>query len=133
MQLSKPQNLVLGLIIIIAILVIGYFRGKDYTGKIKTNMQMANAQVIKSSMAHRGGVVIDYIFYYDNIEYQNQETVGIYSGLREVFVNKSFPVVFSGTQPKFSQILLLPSDFEKYNLTYPDSLNWLKDLIQRSN
>lgn len=133
MQLSKTQNLVLGLIILIAIFSIGYFRGKDYTGKIKSDMQMASAQVIKSSMAHRGGIVIDYIFYYDNIEYQNQETLGIYSGLRDVFVNKSFPVVFSGTQPKYSQILLLPVDFEKYNLKYPDSLNWLKGLVQKSN
>jgi hypothetical protein len=133
MQLSKTQNLVLGLIIMIAILVIGYSKGKDYTGKIRTNMQMANAQVIKSSMAHRGGVVIDYIFYYDNIEYQNQETLAIYSGLRDIFVNKSFPVVFSGTQPKYSQILLLPTDFQKYSLTYPDSLNWLKTLVEKSN
>ena len=133
MQLSKTQNWVLGLIILIAILVIGYFRGKDYTGKIKADMQMANAQVIKSSMARRGGVVIDYIFYYDNKEYQNQETLAIYSGLRTVFENKSFPVVFSGSQPTYSQLLLLPADFEKYNLTYPDSLNWLNDRVQKSN
>ncbi len=96
-------------------------------------MQITSGKVIKTSMAYRGGVVIDYIFYYDDIEYQDQTTRGIYSGLREVFANKYFPVVFSASQPKNNEMLLLPGDFENYNLQYPDSLNWLKILVQGSN
>jgi hypothetical protein len=67
-----------------------------------------------------------------NLEYQIEKAMGINSGLRNTFQNKYFPIVFSGNHPGYNDMLILPEDYERYNLRYPDSLIWIKELVNRS-
>ena len=41
------------------------------------------------------------------------------------------PVLYSCSDPDFSQLLLLPEDFKEYDLPYPDSLMWLEKYIKK--
>jgi len=132
MNLNKVKDSVLGIIIISIIVLVAINKRKKNKKEIQADMQFTSGKIMKSSMSHRGGVKIEYIYYYNNIEYQDEETMGIYSGLKDVFPNKYFPVVFSGSQPQINQMLILPEDFDRYNLKYPDSLNWIKAVVRRS-
>lgn len=52
--------------------------------------------------------------------------------VRKYFMGKTFPAVYYPSNPSNSNILILPSDFEKYNYIFPDSLNWVKRLIEEN-
>lgn len=45
------------------------------------------------------------------------------------FIGKTFPVIYNPKHPSISSILIIPSDFARYNYQYPDSLNWVKKYI----
>ena len=42
-------------------------------------------------------------------------------------MNKFFPVVYSTISPKKGILLVSPADFERWDLEFPDSLNWVKE------
>ncbi len=37
----------------------------------------------------------------------------------------SFPVIYNTKKPGQSEVLVFPSDFEEFNLPFPDSLRWV--------
>lgn len=43
------------------------------------------------------------------------------------YMNKFFPVVYSTISPKKGILLVSPADFERWDLEFPDSLNWVKE------
>ena len=125
MKISKKMGVVLIMLIFVTIILISNWQSNKKTKIIKANMGIVIGEITNSSSAHRGGVVINYAFHYNGL-FQNDKTMGIYSGTRDYFLMKTFPVVFSKSQPEINEILILPDDFEKYGLQYPDSLIWVK-------
>jgi hypothetical protein len=64
--------------------------------------------------------------------YNNQSLIiDLWKG--NLFVNKNFPVIFSKNKTNVNEILIFPKDFEKYKLPYPDSLIWVKKLLDKSS
>jgi len=122
---NKTKLNILFLIIIISIIVY-YKRGENHTIKeIKNNIGFATGIVLNSSASHRGGIALKFKFYNKDSIYYNSKTLGIYSGFRNKFSAKTFLVVFSLKDPNQNEMLMLPEDFNKYGLQYPDSLNWV--------
>ena len=42
-------------------------------------------------------------------------------------MNRTLPVIYEKDNPKNSWLLIRPTDFEYFNLQFPDSLNWIKE------
>ncbi|MCW3075354.1 MAG: hypothetical protein JWP69_2423 [Flaviaesturariibacter sp.] len=66
----------------------------------------------------------EYEFVYNGKSYLNSSLAGVTNSSE--FIGKTFPVRFSPESGK-SEILITLRHFEKYNLTYPDSLEWVKN------
>jgi hypothetical protein len=45
---------------------------------------------------------------------------------KRLFIGKYFPIAYS-PEIDMGQILISPKDFKKYNIAFPDSLNWVSD------
>jgi hypothetical protein len=52
--------------------------------------------------------------------------------VQKYLLGKIFPAVYYPSNPSNSNILILPEDFEKYGYDFPDSLNWVKQLIEEN-
>ncbi len=48
-----------------------------------------------------------------------------------LFINKCFPVIFSPKDTSLNAILITPGDFSAINYSFPDSLNWILEIIQK--
>ena len=47
------------------------------------------------------------------------------------FVNRYFPVMYNPGWGGHSQLLIVPEDFEKFNLPFPDSLEWVLPYLKQ--
>lgn len=50
--------------------------------------------------------------------------------LGQSLVNKKLVVIYSCNDPNDHWLLLYKSDFDKFNISYPDSLLWLKKELE---
>ncbi len=95
--------------------------------EIKDNMELTNALItgVRSSK----GELLLYYYSVKGIKYEG--TYQLYIGYKNAssLINCYFPVVYSKKQPKKRKVLIHPFDFEKYNIRYPDSILWVKNLI----
>lgn len=121
---------VYSILIILTVFFIIYLIGQNCTRQIKEDMIIGNGFVFNSKMAHKGGVNIFYSFSFNNTIVGGTKYLAIPSDLRAIFVNKSFPVVFSSSKTDLNQMLILPKDFERFDLPFPDSLEWINERIK---
>jgi hypothetical protein len=131
MSNNKRISNIAFIIIIISLLLFYTWRANNRKNIIKSDIEFRIGKVIKTSTTHRGAVTIEYSFFYNSL-FQNDQALGIFSGLRDYFLNKTFPVVFSKKKPGVNEMLILPKDFERYNLQYPDSLRWVTELLDKN-
>ncbi len=69
---------------------------------------------------------IMYEYYIDQKRYVNSANYNC-----ELPKSTKVPVIYSCSDEDNSGLLLLPEDFHKYNMEYPDSLKWLEKYINR--
>ena len=63
-------------------------------------------------------------FYYGGHNYKSSHGKGGGEG-HSLFMNSCFPIAINKENPEENAVLIFPSDFERYNLNFPDSLNWV--------
>lgn len=79
------------------------------------------------SMPSRGTVGY-YTFNIDEEQWAGEITSARLLDLGPAVFKRSFPVIYNSGDPKQSQILIFPDQFEYYNLPFPDSLQWVQDI-----
>jgi hypothetical protein len=52
-----------------------------------------------------------------------------YLKMQNTLIGKSFPIIINKKKPEMNQMLILPEDFEFYNIPFPDSLQWVKEKL----
>src|SRR5450755_4868221 len=50
--------------------------------------------------------------------------------VKSFLLNRTFPVIYSPNYPKNNYILIRPEDFNRFNYSFPDSLNWVLKYIR---
>ncbi|MCD6020276.1 MAG: hypothetical protein K0S53_3397 [Bacteroidetes bacterium] len=45
----------------------------------------------------------------------------------DIFINRTFLVIYNPYDPEHNDILMQETDFQKYYFPYPDSLRWVKE------
>jgi hypothetical protein len=59
----------------------------------------------------------------------NSEVLGL-SDAKSFFLGKAFPVVYDPDHPNNNFILISPESFKKFNVSFPDSLQWVKKYVK---
>ena len=117
-------------VLVSAVFFVFYLVGQSETRQIKRNITISDARVHQTKMGHKGGVNLFYSYYAEGKVYYGKERYPFSSDSRNLFYNRSFPIAYSSKKPELNKILLLPSDFQKFNMSFPDSLQWLLKLRQ---
>jgi hypothetical protein len=108
---------------------------KTFRDKILESPSIVFGEVIEySSDGAKHGSSIKYRFSYNNKTF-NSKSSGTsffsnrYSSLQSFIDGKKFPVIFNKKDPEMNQMLIIPDDFEFYNMPFPDSLQWVKEKL----
>jgi hypothetical protein len=131
--MSKKFSNILVLFIAISLCFFYYWRGQKHKEIIQNDFQIANGKIIECKVHHRAALWIKYSFTYRDEIYYNSQSLIIDLWKGNLFVNKSFPVIFSKNKPNVNEILIFPKDFERYKMPYPDSLIWVNKLLDKSS
>ncbi len=57
----------------------------------------------------------------NKIDYQ----LAVWGVLWDSLIGRSFPLIYDTTSPNINHLLIFPTDFETWNLPFPDSLKWV--------
>jgi hypothetical protein len=90
--------------------------------------------IVECYSQRRGGIGMKYTFY------ANGEILDGHSGLiditrkrcNEKFVGKTFTVLYEIGDPENNEILISPNDFKRFQLPFPDTLEWVTPFTNQS-
>jgi hypothetical protein len=118
--------------IIILGFVIAFFRSCGSEEQLMKNYTFTNGTVLRFSPDYRGaGGGITYEFVVNGKTYENKSLYApIYSSKGYFFVGRSFPVAYDSTDVNNNTILILPMDFKEFHISFPDSLEWIREYIR---
>lgn len=132
--MQKKKEKAVSILFIIVVLIIAYLLTERDRLRFKNELLKYAGHsigVFKRLKYEKGKPILGvYFFEVDGLKVEGAKAIG---GLREdwrYFVNKSFPVIYSVKDPTINKILVFPSDFSEFKIEYPDSLNWVKRLIE---
>ncbi|MFN8258781.1 MAG: hypothetical protein U0W24_24040 [Bacteroidales bacterium] len=116
-------------IILIILICISFIKREIDKREIKNNMSITVAYILKAYPG-RSGQLIDYYYLANGTKHYGKYQ--LYIGLRnaELLVNHRFLLVYSKKNANKRQILIHPNDYKNYNMDYPDSLNWVRKMIE---
>jgi hypothetical protein len=121
-------------------LLIGHLNGKRYDSAIRENSSITQGSVYDFEHKIKHSAVLKYEFEYEGKKYYSSSSssnTGLrwedeYKILFQQIKGKVFPIYFSRDNPaRYNKILISPKDFEEFNINYPDSLNWVKMILDR--
>lgn len=127
MRMINNSNIKQNLPLLFFILVVLSFLiiNKVRINNIKDTMVITSGTIFNSKLGSRGWIELHYEFFLHDQRFQSLEKIGIPNKYYKIFLNKKFPVVHSSENPKINEMLIFPEDFKKYNIEFPDSLNWV--------
>lgn len=116
---NRKMTLIIGCIIFTVYIFFVLISQKT----LSKNGVLLQAHTLNWAASAKMGMNLRYEFYYKNEKKTGSNSFEKIRGLVD-FENKSFPVMYD---PKLgaSQLLIEPLDFKRFNLSFPDSLNWV--------
>ena len=137
MRKGKFKRIVWGCLIILVVVigvaidkVISEESNKKFIESIMKSPGFSNA--VFSRLKNEKGKVLQALFVFEanGLPYENLRSFGPYKEKWSHFVGRSFPVIYNINDPSMSEILVFPSDFAKFKLKYPDSLEWVNKVFK---
>jgi hypothetical protein len=95
---------------------------------LKKNGVITSGRVTKVYPRVKGGIHINYEFYYKGKKIKGSGLYFIRNKYMNEFENRTFPVIYTPDNPTLKQMLIMKSDFNDFDLQYPDSLKWVLPL-----
>jgi len=117
---------------ILSVVIIGLFIYFGIIGRcqmdkdIKSCNKFGTAEITGIATTSRFAQGTKFSFYVDNKKYTGVKSNRFYRKL----VGYKAPVIYYCKNPWNHELLVEPKDFEKYGLTFPDSLNWILPLLK---
>jgi len=68
----------------------------------------------------------DYTFTVGDVKINSVKGDGRLQAKANHLIKRNFPVIYNSKDPSKNDLLIFPSDFEKYDLIFPDSLIWVE-------
>ncbi len=121
------RDFLIGFIVLLSFCTYFYFRQQS----LKENAALADSLITDIYTIGRSGWVIEYEYEIKGLKYKERSYEYENSFLkrnRDNLINRHFPIVYNLKKPYNSEILITPVFFKKYNISYPDSLEWILKL-----
>ena len=104
--------------------------------KIKENLQVANGAIITKikSVAKVSDLHTFTYSYFVGEQKQIQSCnigMNFKSNASNYLMERSLPVAYEKGNPENSRLLIVPKDFEYFEILFPDSLKWIKNDITK--
>ena len=138
MNKNKYTGLIAFVILIIGFGLCYYFSERN-NNKLKTEIikDAVLTSGIVSAYLHDYKGISEYEYYFSTNEnmanYYSKSSSSssfvTYAKIGKKVLNKSFPVIYNKSLPQYNKILIIPDDFKEYNIPFPDSLNWVKEIL----
>jgi uncharacterized membrane protein YkgB len=111
--------------IVLFLIILGVF----FNFEIKRNAVFTNGKILSYTLATgKSPGYFNYEYEYKNKLFKSNQSISVHSVRK--FFGKSFPVVVSSYTGR-SEILVTPAHFKRFYLPFPDSLNWVKEYIEK--
>ena len=119
---ERTKNII-GFSIFFSIIILVIILRNTSQSDFKKNGLLINAQIIKVVIGGKpaGGFLCRFT-YNDEVK-ENSTPTSLKKGYFDM-IGKTFPAMYSPKMGSF-EILITPTDFEKFNIPFPDSLNWV--------
>ncbi|MBK9719849.1 MAG: hypothetical protein IPQ02_07625 [Saprospiraceae bacterium] len=123
--MSKTNKIILATLFVFLFILWGYVRRCYLENKILNNKKFSICKVIECSKGIRAAQTsIDYCFLLNGKEIYSSESIGASNFiLCSCIIDKKYNIVFDSLNPSNSKILLKRSDFYKFGLEPPDTLD----------
>ncbi|MBL7888972.1 MAG: hypothetical protein JNL24_05435 [Bacteroidia bacterium] len=125
--LKFPANIILFFIVLYCFYLYSSYK----EDKLRKCFKVCNAMIVDAQHGYRGGVKLSYEYIVGKKKYRYSSKRPISMGLGQSLINKNLLVIYSCYDFNENWLLLHKSDFEKYNIAYPDSLLWLKEELDK--
>jgi hypothetical protein len=109
---------------ILALFILGWQVSIKNRNNLKIKGVISNAIIIGDKFIK--GSMLKYSF--NNVEYLDRTGLG--SSKIKKLVGKQFPIIYLKEDESVNDILIFKSDFDTYNMPYPDSLKWVCDSLK---
>jgi hypothetical protein len=101
--------------------------------RLYKNPGFTNGKAVFFAPDYKGiGGGINYTFKIGDKEYKNTGLYpNVYASKGDNLVGKSFPVVYDKDDENNNMMLITPKNFERFNIPFPDSLEWVLKYLQQ--
>lgn len=123
--MNRSNKISIAVFFIFVAICIAYvmFRTND----LQKNGIILQGKILDNVIASKSSVMqFRFEFEYNERKYINDSPAGVNNTVQ--FIGKTFPVRFS-LKTGNSEILIIPRQFERYKMDYPDSLAWVKQYL----
>jgi len=136
----KKNTLLASVIAILLIICCTFYlvsekNKKSLRDKILIKQNISTGIIVKYTHGYKSIAKYEYRFQFNGKDYYSNSSsssfVDNYVTIGNTVVNKSFPVIFNTEDPDLSKLLIVPDDFKEYNIPFPDSLNWVKEVLDK--
>jgi hypothetical protein len=94
--------------------------------EIRGNPAFISGKIVKLlNLSGYSGYSAEYRYQVGTIIYQSDRTVS--EQCCKGFLEQRFPIIYSKKNPAINRMLVTSSDFEEFNLPFPDSLQHIQD------
>lgn len=116
---------IIGLIVFISFILWAIIARNVNQSSLLKNGKLVNAKIISWATPGKGNTVYNLSCEFEyNGKLHKLFSPTTYGGNFDSIIGKTFPGMFSSSQD-ILEILITPTDFEKYSIPFPDSLNWM--------
>lgn len=123
-RINRKWEVRIAIILILFIVIFVTLFPKTKEQRIKNNALFTVGKIISIEDGHRAAPAFYYYKYVVNKDTISSDRSG--NSIKYIFLNKSFPIIFNSNKPKENRMLIYPRDFERFDIAFPDSLNWVK-------
>lgn len=120
------------LLLICTLVITSNWQNKKFRQRLLSSPAFASARVLQLKKEGKNPLAATYIFGtspYDS--FASSRGDARYEKLGRELFDHSFPVIYNNHDPQISAILIFPDNFEELGLPYPDSLQWVKEMLDR--
>lgn len=121
----------IAILILIAILLGLGIYSNVRENSLKHNKAFGNAIVYEIVTGGKSGPLARFGFVYDGKVYKSTYSIPElkFKTDKNKLLGKWFPVVYDTINPDNNRLIMTMSDFQNYQLKFPDSLNWVQSIV----
>jgi hypothetical protein len=125
----KRNNWILGLLGVTVLISIGLIKNCREYYYLHQKHDTTTAIIYEAGHDSDGNLTFSYEFEFNKKKYNGSDVkFNLYGSDAPEFLNKKIVVLFSIEKPDVNTALLFKKDFDKYNIPYPDSLDWIEKM-----